>query len=133
MRRSLTTTAAMLVAFTLGAFAATWFSSRSVADLHSSNSEGIGIPALVDQIRDELIASDLQRTARNAPGLFVARSVDLEISFVVKRALEVGSKVALEVVDADTKLMIGTERTHTMTIHLDVQQPVSFSTPPSKD
>jgi hypothetical protein len=133
MKRPLGTAAAIVVAFAVGASAAAWYTSRSVADLHSSESGGIGIPALVDQVRDELIASDLQRTAAGAPALFVARSVDLEVSFVVKHAQEIGSKVALEVVDANSKLTLGTERTHKMTIHLDVQQPETVSIPPSED
>jgi len=98
-----------------------------------SNAEnGIGIPAFVNQVRDELIASDIQREQNGQPALFTAKSVDLEVAFVVKRSYGVGSRASLQVVDVDTKREVSSEKTQKMILHLDVQPPVSLSIPPSQ-
>ena len=98
---------------------------------HFTKKSGIGIPALVQQVREELIASDEQRTKANMPALFVAKSVDLEISFVVKQEADVGSKVSLEVIDVDSKHSISAEQAQKLTIHLDIQQPEHLTIPPT--
>ncbi|HLJ90059.1 MAG TPA: trypco2 family protein [Candidatus Angelobacter sp.] len=85
--------------------------------------EGIDVSSLVDQLRRELIASDLERTEKHMPSLLTAKSVDLEVSFVARRSDNTGSKVSIQVIDADSKQEITSERTQKMILHLDIEQP----------
>src|SRR5690242_20584474 len=94
-------------------------------------SDGIGIPAFVDRVREELMDSDRKREQEGKPPLLKSRSVDLEFSFVAKKTTGVGSKVALQVIDVDAKRDISSEKTQKMVLHLDVSQPESLEIPPS--
>lgn len=123
--------AALLAGFISGLVSEKVLSPRQIESLHSREDGGIGIPALVQQVREELIASDIQRTQANMPSLFTAKSVDLEISFVAKKSDTLGSKVTLQVVDVDAKRTISSEQAQKMTIHLDIQQPEELSISPS--
>jgi hypothetical protein len=108
-------------------------SSRTAASVHSDVNGGIGIPQLVEQVRQELRQSDLQREKNHVPALFVAKSVDLEIAFVVSRSDELSSRVTLKVLDDSLRHEIGSEQTQRMTLHLDVQQPEDITIPPASD
>lgn len=131
MKRLSSIVAVVLLAFVAGASIASWYSSSVMSDLRAPSENGIGIPALVERVRQELIAADLQQTANGASRLLVARSVDLEIAFVVKHARDMAGQMALEVVEANSKLAVGNERTHKMTIHLDVQKPEDVTISPT--
>jgi hypothetical protein len=109
------------------------FSSRKKTLSARTDEARIGIPELVSEIRKELIESDLQRDKDGIPALFIAKSVDLEISFVVKKADSAGSKLSLEVVTLDAKRQISAEETQKMTLHLEVQKPQDIIIPPSKN
>ncbi len=129
--RTVTVLAAVVCGFILGLTADRVFSSSST--MSSTDDGGIGIPSLIEQVRQELIASDIQRTKANMPALFAAKSVDLEISFVAKKSDSVGSKLSLRAVDVDAKRSVSSEKAHKMTIHLDIQQPEELNIPPSHE
>jgi hypothetical protein len=122
---------AAVMGFVLGLVAENMLASRGSTTVLRENS-GIGIPAFVEQVRKELIASDIQRMKANMPALFIAKSVDLEISFVAKKSDSAGAKLSLEVVDVDAKRDISSEKTQKMTLHLDIQQPEQLNIPPSQ-
>jgi len=122
--------AALIGGFILGLTTDRVFSRGSAASL--TDDGGIGIPTLVEQVRQELIASDIRRTQSNMPALFTAKNVDLEISFVVKKSDSVGSKLALRVIDVDAKRSISSEKAQKMTLHLEIQQPEELNIPPSR-
>jgi hypothetical protein len=105
---------------------------RADTVLLDSGSGDIGIPELINRVRQELIASEESRLENKLPALFVAKSLDLEISFVAKRSAELGSKVVLTAVEAGATVGLESEKTHKMTLHLEVQPPESGSIPPTK-
>src|SRR5437764_12123724 len=74
-----------LVGFAIGTACgyAVWLTHASATSRNEPG--GIGIPALVQQVREELIASDLGRRKSAYPALFAAKSVDLEVAFVAKK------------------------------------------------
>jgi hypothetical protein len=115
----------------IGYIVAHIFSSSSPTLGGDESTSKIGIPELVGEVRKELIQSDLQRTKDNTPALFVAKSVELEISFVVKKADSAGSKISLEVVNLEGKRQVSSEKTQKMTLHLDIQEPQEVSIPPT--
>lgn len=129
LRRRVSIGAGLLASFALGFFVQNWLSMRTVAE-SSLAPHGIGIPEFVEEVRRELISSDMQRLANKEAALFEAKSVDLEISFVVKRTTDAGSKVTLEVVDLDAKSNLSAEKTQKMTLHLDIRQPLQENIPP---
>jgi hypothetical protein len=106
-------------------------SSSSPTLVGEDSGSTIGIPELVAEVRKELIQSDLQRTKDNMPALFIAKSVELEISFVAKKADSAGSKISLEVVNLEGKRQVSAEKTQKMTLHLDIQEPKDLSMSPT--
>jgi hypothetical protein len=129
-RRKVTLALALMTGFILGLVGERLLSSRNVSSSLDINN-GIGIPAFVQQVREELIASDIQRGRTNMPALFTAKSVDLEIAFVAKKSDSASGKLTLEVVDVDAKRELSSEKTQKMTLHLDIAQPEQLSIPPS--
>jgi NTP-dependent ternary system trypsin peptidase co-occuring protein len=106
--------------------------SFAVGAVATKLSDGrIGIPELVERVRAEMIESERRRTAVGASPLFVAKSVDLEIAFGVKRESEGASKFTLEVIELDAREQVSSETVQKMTLHLDVAQPQDVVIPPS--
>ena len=91
---------------------------------------GPSIPDFVEKVRNELVESDLTRQRNHLPALFTAKSVDLEMSLVVKRSISGGSKFSVQLADIDSKIDRATEQTQKLVLHLDINQPENVSIPP---
>jgi hypothetical protein len=103
--------------------AGTWFiimfRQQSAAIQQHENSD-LGVEDLVNRLRGELEQMEEDRLSSGKPALFQVRNFDLELDFVIKSSQKQHGKIEYEVVTAEMEREFGNERTHKLTLHMEL-------------
>lgn len=82
-------------------------------------SKDMQVTQLIQDIEDQLVASEHQRLAKNRAALFHVKSFDLEVNFVIKRENSVKGTTNYNIVAIDNQIGSSNEITHKLTLHME--------------
>lgn len=113
-RDSLIRLSGSLLVAVAGAMAATWYVTRSINVDRGLISGGrpLEIKDLIEQVRSELVATEVAMRKRNELPLFKLKDFEMEINYVIRS----GSVVKTEVVGVGTDLSLDKERVQKLTL-----------------
>lgn len=85
----------------------------------SSADQGLGIEALIHDVKAELAASERAEVEQGHRALFEIKKFDLELSFVAQRSSRGLGKVDYQVVTAENEARVAAEQVQKLTLHFD--------------
>jgi hypothetical protein len=91
---------------------------KANSDLLERQSEGLGVKELIERVKSELIASEMERRAANAAALFEIKDFDIEVKFMVSTVKTVSGKLDYKVVVVGGDSQLSSERVQTIKLHL---------------
>ncbi|KPK91870.1 MAG: hypothetical protein AMJ94_06240 [Deltaproteobacteria bacterium SM23_61] len=81
-------------------------------------SGGLGVKELIQKVKSELIATEIERRSSNEAALFEIKDFDLEIKFTVNTSRTVSGKIDYKVVVVGGDKKLSSEEVQTIKLHM---------------
>jgi hypothetical protein len=91
---------------------------RRSLSLSQPSPVSLGVEALIEKVKEELISAEERRLTEGAEPLLKLKAVDLEVNFIVEENRKGSGAVDLKVVTVGGESAFGSERTQKVILHL---------------
>ena len=101
----------------------------NVREFGRDQPSGLGIKELIQNVKLELQETERQAREQNQSALFLLKDFDLEVKFVLQARSKGTAGVDYELVAIGSEMELGTERIHTIRLHMEaIQRAEGFTT-----
>lgn len=98
---------------------------RQTPPSQTNTIDGLGITELVNKVKADLVRAENDGTAK----MFIVKTFDLEINFVVKARQSESGEIKYEVVTLGAENETSTEKVQKITLHMETEQQIRDTKP----